>query len=590
MGSKADYVFEISWEVCNKVGGIYTVVSSKAARMVETYDNYFAVGPYFEQKAHGEFYELPAPDILKPVFDSLKKEGITVRYGSWMIPGKPATLLIDYSEFASRKNGIKGELWEGFKIDSLNTSYFDFDEPVIWAYAAGRLVHEISGKLNRKVVAHAHEWLAGASLLYLKRDGRIATVFTTHATVLGRALSSAGINLYESLNRINADEESYKKGVSSKHQMEKAAAQNADVFTTVSEITGLEAAHLLGRKPDLILPNGLDLKKFPTFEQASITHHRIKRKIKEFIAYYFFPYYGFRLDDTLIFFISGRYEFHDKGIDIFIAALGRLNEQLKREKSGKTIVTFFWIPANIRGIRPELLESKTFYEDIRETIDNEMDNVKTRLIFSLVNETIATCGDLFGLETLQEVERKLVRFRKKGSPPLSTHDLHNEDRDDIISHFKSHNLLNREEDRVKVVFYPVYVSGNDRLLDISYYESIQGSHLGVFPSCYEPWGYTPLEAGALGVASVTTDLAGFGRYIQKKQKNAGIFVIKRHNRTDSEAEEELASVLYRFAKFSVDERVKNKIEAVRLASHADWEHMVKNYIKAHELALDRHVK
>ncbi len=591
MDKKAEYVFEISWEVCNKVGGIYTVVSSKAARMVEVYgNNYFTVGPYFEQKIHGEFYEVLPPDFLKGVFDSLKNEGITVHFGAWLINGRPNTLLIDFSEFAARKNDIKKELWDNYKIDSLNSGYFDFDEPVIWAYASGKLVHEISKKVNARIVAHAHEWLSGASVLYLKRDAKIGTVFTTHATVLGRSISSAGINLYDSLEKLNPDEECYKRGVNAKHQIEKASAQNTDVFTTVSEITGLEATYLLGRKPDVLLPNGLDLKKFPTFEQASINHARIKRKLKEFIAYYFFPYYTFKLDDCLIFFISGRYEFHDKGIDTFIDALASLNDQLKKEKSNKTVVAFFWIPANIRGIRQDLLESKTFYEDIKETISNEIEDVKTRLIFSLVNETNASCGDLFGLDILHEVERKLVKFKKKGNPPLSTHDLHFEDKDEILNAFKSRKLLNRPQDRVKVIFYPLYMNGNDRLLDINYYESIQGSHLGVFPSCYEPWGYTPLEAGALGVASVTTDLAGFGRYIQKRQKNdSGIFVIKRHNKSDQETVSQLSSVLYRFTNFTAEERVKNKIEAVNLASHADWEQMVKNYIKAHDLAVEKRV-
>ncbi len=591
MEKKADYVFEVSWEVCNKVGGIYTVVSSKALKMFEHYgENYFAVGPYFPKKAHGEFKEEVSPDFLKEVIEGLKKEGITARYGKWLVQGQPNALLIDFSEFASRKNEIKKELWDNYKIDSLNTGYFDFDEPIIWGYAAGKLMHEISKNLKGKnVCAHVHEWLSGSALLYLKKNSKIATVFTTHATVLGRAMSSSNVNLYASLGKINPEQECYKFGVSAKHQTERAAAQNADIFTTVSEITGIEAEFLLGRKPDVLLPNGLDFKKFPTFEQASISHARIKKKIKEFIAYYFFPYYVFKLDDTLIYFLSGRYEFRDKGIDTCIAALGNLNEKLKKEKSQRTIVAFFWVPGNIRGIKPELLESKTFYEDIKESINDSMEDVKTRLIFSLVNETIATCGDLFGEDTLLEVNRKLTRFRKSGNPALSTHDLYDEEKDDILNALKKNNLLNKEEDKVKVVFYPIYLTGADGLLDLNYYESMQGSHLGIFPSYYEPWGYTPLEAGALGVSSVTTDLAGFGRYIQKKEngKEGGIFVIKRHNKNDNEVIEQLSSVMHSFANLSNEERVKNKIRALHLAAHADWNNMIKNYIKAHNLALEK---
>ncbi len=580
-------LFEVSWEICNKVGGIYTVVKSKAARMVERYGaNYFVVGPYFVDKAIGELQEKPCPDSLKGVFDSLKSEGIICHYGTWLVEGMPNTVLIDFSGFTGRTNDIKTELWNLYKIDSLNTEYFDFDEPVVWAYSAGKLIELLSKE--RRAVAHFHEWLSGAGLLYLKsRKANAATVFTTHATVLGRAMSSANIDLYGVFGKIKPDEEARSMGLQAKHLTEKAAAQNADIFTTVSEITGLEATSLLGRKPEIILPNGLNLDKFPTFEDASIRHRHLKRKIHEFITYYFFPYYTFNLDETLIYFLSGRYEFHDKGVDIFIEALAKLNNRLKQEKSKRTVVAFFWIPSNIRAIKIDLLESRTLYEDIRESVDDAMDYIKEMLLYLSIAQRKVTGEDLLGEDLGLELKKKVLKLFKKGTPPLSTHDLNNENSDQILSLFRKLGLNNREDDRVKVVFYPIYLTGADRLLDLNYYEAMEGSHLGVFPSFYEPWGYTPLEAAALGIASVTTDLAGFGKYMEKvrgKRKEEGIFVIKRLNRPDSAVAGDLADVMYRYAKMEREERVRNKIEAKHLSSHADWKKLISNYFEAHNQA------
>lgn len=592
MDAKADYLFEVSWEVCNKVGGIYTVVKSKAAQILKFYDGrYFLIGPYFPQKAFGEFTEELPPEQIKAVFDKLKNEGIICHFGKWHIDGMPNAILIDFAGFTGRKNEIKTELWNNYKIDSLTTEYFSFDEPVIWSYAAGRLIEELSNAFpGKSFVAQFHEWLSGAGLLYLKsRKAKVATVFTTHATMLGRTIASSA-ELYDILDKIEPDAEAYKYNVHAKHQTEKACAANSDVFTTVSEITAIEATRLLNKKPDVLLPNGLNLKKFPTFEEASIRHHLYKRKIKDFIMFYFFPFYTFDLDETLIYFLSGRYEFHDKGVDVFIKALGRLNKQLKDEKSGKTIVAFFWIPGNIRGIKPELLENKTFFEDVREIVHDNIEDFKEKITYALITKKACDERLLFGEELLEEVNRRLLRFPKKGNPALTTHNLYDEDKDLILNAFRQSGLNNEKDDKVKVVFYPIYLTGADGLLDLSYAESMEGSHLGVFPSFYEPWGYTPLESGALGVPSITTDLAGFGRYVCLKcqqKKNPGVFVLKRMNRKEDEVVYDLADKMHYFANLPKEERIKNKIEAKRLSALADWELLVENYIKAHNLAVKK---
>ncbi len=592
---KARVVCEVSWEVCNKVGGIYTVVASKAAEMVRRYgDRYFLIGPYFPAKLMGTFEESVPPEECKECFENLKREGIEVHIGTWLVKGNPKVLLIDFANYTKNKNEIKKRLWEAYGIDSLNTEFFDFDEPVIWGWAAGRVIEEMQHVWKAGIVAHFHEWLAGAGLLYLKMNRiPVGTVFTTHATTIGRALSSADINIYQMLDRINADEEARKRGAGcwAKHLLEKACANNANIFTTVSEITGIEAEACLGRKPDVLLFNGLDMDKFPTFEQASLRHRIFRSRIKEFLLYYYFPYQRFDLENTLLYFIAGRYEFRDKGIDIYIRALAELNERLKKQKDSKTIVAFIFVPGNIRAIHPQLLENKTLYMDIRDSVEDIKEELKTKVLYLLVSQSPITNESLLDPEFVQDLKPKLKRFlSRKGYPPISTHELYDEERDAIMRALWDSGLDNSPDDKVKVVFYPIYLSGADGLLDTSYYETMQGCHLGVFPSYYEPWGYTPLEAAALGISSVTTDLAGFGRYLSaecKQGKYPGIFVLKRFGRTDNEIIKDLADMMELYSKFTTHERVENKIMAQRVAATADWKFFADRYVEAHNRALEK---
>lgn len=590
---KPDFVFEVSWEVCNKVGGIYTVVRSKVPKMLEYYkDGYLLIGPLFAGRHQGEFQEILPPEEFRQIFENLKQQGIFLHYGRWMIEGEPKVILVDFSPFTNQKNEIKTELWKKYGIDSLTTQYYDFDEPVIWATAVGKLIGEFAKKFpEKKFVAHFHEWLSGAGLLYLKMNNiPVATVFTTHATVLGRAMASTRDDFYTVLDYGNVEEEGLKVGSKPKHQLEKASAHNASVFTTVSELTAYEAERVLKKKAEVLLPNGLDIERFLSFEEVTIKHQLFKRRIKEFTMYYFFPYYGFDLDETLVFFIAGRYEFKDKGVDIFIKALGKLNQRLMEERSKKTIVAFFWIPANIRGVKPELLESKTFYHDVKDLILENLEEIKEHITNDLVLQKKLDEESIFGESLLLSARKKVLRFLKKGKPPLATHNMYDEDKDSILNGFKSANLQNESTDRVKVIFYPIYLTSADGLLDLGYYESMIGSNLGIFPSYYEPWGYTPLETGALGVPSITTDLAGFGRFIEKRINyggEPGIFILKRMHRSDEEAVNDLANFMYNFSQLPKEQRMKNKFEAKRLASLADWAILIKNYFDAHSMASDR---
>jgi len=590
-----DILFEVSWEVCNKVGGIYTVVESKIIQILENYDeqNYYLVGPYFANKQMEGFIEKAPPDKLVPIFEALKSKGLICHFGKWLTQGEPQVILIDTINFLYKKDEIKTDFWNTYKIDSLFSEFYDYDQPLIWSVASGILIEEFAKKSKQKIVVQAHEWLSGGTILHLKKvNSKVATVFTTHATVLGRTLSMNDVNFYKDIKNINPQEQAKKYNIITKFQTERESAKACDIFTTVSEITALEAQYFLDRKADVLLPNGLDIEKFPTYEEAAIKHQLFRNKIREFLVYYFFPYYTFNLEHSLIYFISGRYEFHNKGIDIFIDALSMLNNKLKQENSQKTIIAFFYIPRQTIRIKPNLLENRAYYEDIRDILDEVFPDVKNRIMRDLVSRSQVNVNDLFEKDTLFEINKRINLFLKKGNPPLCTHDIESEQNDQIISNFTAKGLLNRSEDRVKVVFYPIYLNGADRLLDLNYQESMMGCHLGVFPSYYEPWGYTPLESAALGVSSVTTDLGGFGRYVKPhlKEKNPGIFVIDIFEKNWSQGSKELFNVIYNFSKLSREDRVKNKIEAKNVSSLVDWKNLIQNYISAHSMAINKAYK
>lgn len=584
---KTDRLFEVGWEVCNKVGGIYTVLSSKAAPMLQHYrKNYCLIGPYFPERIQGEFEELPPEGNFKKVFEQLEKEeNIKCHLGKWLINGQPNVILVDFKGFWPKVNEIKKELWENYKIDSLGSPP-DFNEPLVWSYTVGKLIEKLALIFpGKKITAHFHEWLSGAGLLYLKKKQvKVGTVFTTHATTLGRALAFHWVDFYS--KSIDPDKEAANYNIKAKHQLEKAAAQTGDVFTTVSEMTTIETERFLGRKPDLILPNGLDAERFLSFEELTIKHQVQRNRLREFVLFYFFPYYGFDIEQTLFYFITGRYEVRAKGIDVFIKALAELNSKLVRNKSRKNVIAFLWIPAQTRAVLPEILESRELFQDIKDSFEEVAGETEEKLFYTLAEGKPFSERTLFTEDFLLEMKKKLLKIKRKGSPPLCTHEL--EDANDYILHLLNKvGLNNKKQDKVKVVFYPTYLSGHDGLSNLNYQESIQACHLGAFPSFYEPWGYTPLETGGAGVAAVTTDLAGFGRFRQnlpQDPNHPGIFVLERMQKTDDEIVRSLADIFYRYSKYTRKQRVENKIQARKIAAFADWQNLVKHYIAAHNQA------
>ncbi|MFH0860003.1 MAG: glycosyltransferase [Candidatus Altiarchaeota archaeon] len=590
----ADCVFEVSQEVCNKVGGIYQVLKSKAYYMSREYgEKYHTLGPYNAESAKIEFEEQEPPEEVKKAFSRLERKGIRCRWGIWLIGGRPKTILLEPTALKSQVNEIKKNLWEKYQVDSIRSDQM-FNDSVVWSTSAGMFLEELmkEEKFKKlKCVAHFHEWLAGGALLYLKKNKvRIGTVFTTHATTLGRTIVSSNEDLYRMIEEGKDGEENLRRAgrfdISAKHTTELACARECDVLTTVSKVTAREVRFILGREPDILTLNGIDFEKYPGLEDLTILRRKNRMQMRDFLIAYFSRYYEMDFYNIRSMFISGRYEFHNKGIDLFIEALGKLNEKMKKDQTDKTVIVFFWIPKETRGEDFQVLKNKALYEELHDHVAEYLPEVEDMMIGHLVKGEIPK--DLISDEFMQTCKKLAAHFTEKRgqSPPLCAYQLATpEDDDQIIRAFKQNQLLNRKEDKVKVIFYPSYLSPADRLISLDYNEATITCDVGVFPSYYEPWGYTPLETIAQGSLAITTDCAGFGKFIEGRGR--GVHVLKIEGRRWEDIVEDLAKKLYEIANLTKNELSERRINAKMLSTHADWGDFVKNYIVAHDLAVEK---
>jgi glycogen(starch) synthase len=596
-------VLEISYEVCNKVGGIYTVITSKIARMMENIQNYIAVGPYYEKPASLEFEKEKPPLKFQKAFNALyKKYGINCYYGRWLIQSqqllseRPLTILIDPAGYRSSLNKIKADLWEFAGVDSMGATHH-YDEPLPFSRATGLLLQELirSRAVSGKVVAHFHEWLTGAGLLYVKASKvPCRTVFITHSTALGRTIAGSGKEdiyslIREGLRRKQtvSDDKAREYGAIDRHTMERAACQKADVFTTVSDIVGTECEFILGRKPDIILHNGLDMSKFPVMEDISDLHIKYRNEIRKFVSAYFSPYYPIDVSNTIFYFISGRFEFHNKGVDLLLESAGRLNKRLKRLKTKKNIVLFIWVPCNIKGRHSGIMDNLALFEDLEEAAREESRRIAERIMNSFSQRKKIEQSSIIDQGFLHELKKaELSLKRESDRPPSSPFIL---DQNQVTESLESNNLLNSKDDKVKVIYYPTYLSSTDGMLGQNYYDAMMGCHVGIFPSQYESWGYTPLEAAALGCQSITTDLTGYGRFMKPKlgKGDYSIMVVPREKKSYQESVAYLEDLLFRIYNMSKRQRVQFKIGAKQLSKLADWSSLIRSYLKAYDLALSK---
>ncbi len=589
-------VFEVSNEAAHKVGGIYAVLASKAPQMRKNFKGYYAIGQYDPKSVSNDFEQI-ADHPFHTVFNQLGEQGIKCVYGRWVNANKVNCILVDPTGIRSQLNDIKTKMWDSYRVDSLFSGDL-FNEMVIWGKAVGMLLEKLMATdkfRNEAVVCQFHEWLSGAALLHMRSSkSNAALVFTTHATTMGRTMAERGEDLVNEVKKgiteakTVSPEKVKEYNVQAIHSMEVACAQNADVFTAVSGVVGEEAKYILGKYPDVLTLNGLAIDTYPSMEELSISHKQFWRRIKHFVLAYFSPYYNFDIDNCLYFFTAGRYEFHNKGYDMLIDALGQLNERLKKENSQKTAVVFFWVPRKTRGENPEVLDNLSLFDSVEDEVMDNLDKIRESIIESVCKGKLPTKAKVFDEQFLFDLKQMITKIRTKRGKNTPVCALELEDGNDAIMRLLAEKGLdNKEDDRVKVVYYPVYLSPADGLIGVNYNEAIMGCHLGLFPSYYEPWGYTPIETAALAVPSVTSDLAGFGEFIKKytKGERPAIYVLDRKSKGDKVATEELVDYMHFILNTTKKERVNKKIEAKRLSELADWQSLIKNYLSAYELAL-----
>lgn len=542
-------LFELSWEVCNKVGGIYTVITSKLKEAKYQFKDYYLVGPYNKSNQYS-FVSKSTPKKYEKAVEELEKLGIKLHFGEWLIDTTPSVILVEYKNYSKYINDIKARLYELHKIDSMGTAWFDFDEPTLWSWACGVAIEKLTQNeqdSEKKVLVHSHEWMAGGAIFYLKsleNAYKFKTVFTTHATMLGRTINYNEHNLYEKLESINPDEKAYEFKVHTKFQAERALAHITDIFTTVSNITDLECEKFFNRKADVILYNGFNIEKNKEFSTQIKEFEKSRLKLNQFVEGYFYNSYPILTQNTQIFFTSGRYEFENKGYKILVRALSKLNEKLKEENSSKNIVCFFSVMlSNNLEKDPQIIDSfKKAY--------NKQD------------------------------------FKTKDFAPLSTHII--ESNNELIQEFIKEGLHNRKDDKVRVILTPHQINENDGVFNQNYYELVSGTDLAVFTSSYEPWGYTPLESISLGVPTITSNLAGFGRFIEeKKLENSGIQILDRFKTQFDNEIENLTQMLLDFTKTPQLKLIEQKKQCLWLSNNFTWEEFYNNYIKAYRQALEK---
>jgi glycosyltransferase involved in cell wall biosynthesis len=541
---KPDFIFESSWEVCNKVGGIYTVLSTRAKTLQdEMKDRIVFIGPDFWQEKESPYFKEDKSLFAEWQWEA-KENGISVRVGRWTIPGEPIAVLVDFKPFFEKKNEIYGWLWEHYQVDSLH-AYGDYDEASMFSYAAALVVESFYNhyllKTNKRVIYHANEWMCGLGALYINNVlPQIGTVFTTHATSIGRSIAGNQKPLYDYLFAYHGDQMADELNMQSKHSIEKQTAWHVDCFTTVSDITANECKELLDKPVDVVLPNGFDNSFVPKSTVFAKKRKAARKRLLEVAN----ALLGENLtDDTLIVSTSGRYEFRNKGIDVFVEAMNRL---LRDKELKKKVLAFIEVPGWVGEPR----------KDLQERLSS---------------------GKSF--DTPLEV-------------PQVTHWLHNMSHDNVLGMMKYYDMHNRKEDQVKVIFLPCYLDSKDGIMDMTYYDVVLGNDLCIYPSYYEPWGYTPLEAIAFKVPCITTDLAGFGLWANKEighygEIEDGVKVIHRTDYNYSEVADAIKDTVAKFSGMSQKQVDECRKHADALSKKALWSEFIKYYYEAYDIALKK---
>lgn len=546
-----DYIIEVSWEVCNKVGGIYTVLSTRA-KTIQTKTNaqLMFIGPDLWKETENPLF-IEDRRLMAGWRKKAAEEGLQIRIGRWNIPSEPVAVLVDFTPYYNIKNEIYASAWNLFGVDSLH-AYGDYDEASMFSYAAAKVAESYYNNViakaakkgnDPKVIYQAHEWMTGLGALFLKQwIPGIATIFTTHATSIGRSIAGNMKPLYDYMEGYNGDQMADELNMQSKHSIEKQSAHRVDCFTTVSEITDRECAQLLDKPADVILVNGFEDDFVP--KGAAFTAKRKQaRKVMLNVA-------GKLLgqqfaDDTVIVSTGGRYEFRNKGIDILLESLKRLADE---PSLNRDVLAFINVPAWVKAPRVDLVERLNMGE--------------------------------------------VGSYNSPLDTPVITHELYNMDEDKALGMMRAIGLNNAPESRVKVIFVPCYLNGDDGIFNLPYYDLLPGDDLAVYPSYYEPWGYTPLESVAFHVPTITTDLAGFGLWVNSlkgeySNLEDGVKVVHRTDSNWHEAADEIKNSMLAFTKMDDKMVTQLRRRATDISKKALWDKFVKYYLEAYEVALNK---
>lgn len=596
--TRRNLLVEVAWEVCNQLGGIYTVIRSKAPTMVEKWgDDYCLIGTYLHKNVSAEFE--PTDDlsgVYGQAVQRMREAGFEVHYGTWLVTGRPRAVLFNPFSVYHRLGALKYELWEHHDIASPEGDDL-FSQVVAFGYLTKVFLQTLEHSplaADCHILAHFHEWMAAMPIPELRRQNtRMGLLFTTHATLLGRYVAMNDPFFYDRLPHLNWYEEAQRFNVIAVAKTERAAAHGAHVFTTVSEVTAQECIHFLGRKPDVILPNGLNIERFTALHEFQVLHQRYKEQINQFVMGHFFQSYSFDLDNTLYFFTSGRFEYRNKGYDLTLEALARLNWKMKHAGIDTTVVMFFITKQPFRSINPQALHSRAVMEEIRQDCEAIVKQVGTKLFHTAAASQETKLPDLN--EFVDDywklrLRRTIQSWKSQHLPSVITHDLVDSDRDEILQFLHKSNMVNHYDDRVKIVYHPDFIAPTNPLFAMEYGQFVRGCHLGVFPSYYEPWGYTPLECIASGVPTITSDLAGFGDYVENAMpdhNDKGIYMIHRRDRGFYEAAEQMAEIMFEFVQLSRRDRIELRNRVERSSSDFDWQNLVTYYNKAYDVALER---
>ena len=587
------FLCEIAWEVCQQVGGIYTVIRSKAPVMEDQWGSrYVLIGPYNPDSAQTEFEELPPEGLIGQAVEAMRSQGFGVHYGRWLVTGRPAVVLLDTRSVWQRMAEIKYLLWEHHHISSP-----PWDPLIDGVLALGFLVEQFfrvlvaAPSLDRPVIAHFHEWMAGAAIPELRRLGLpLSIIFTTHATSLGRLAAMSAPWFYDHLPFVDWQADAQRYNILTQVLLERAAAHGAHLFTTVSDITAYECQFLLGRKPDMLLPNGLNIERFVATHEFQVLHKEYKERIHQFVIGHFFPSYAFDLDRTLYFFSAGRYEYRNKGYDMTIDALAKLNAQLKESNSDRTVVFFLCTRKPYRSIIAEVLNSQAVMEEIHRGCRAIQNQLGERLFMATVRDESPNLDELVDDYWRLRLRRLRHSWRISRLPSIVTHDLVDDAGDEVLNQLRWNNLINRPEDRVKVVYSPDFITSSSPLFGMDYNQFVRGCHLGVFPSYYEPWGYTPEECMALGVPAITSDLSGFGTYLLRNMpdhQSRGLYVVHRRMNSYWPAVDELVGYMLHFTQLELRDRIALRGLTESSSDRFDWHNLIQHYRQAYDEVLRR---